>query len=162
MRLSTLLLPLLPLALANPNPNPVAAPAPQSTGGGLLSELPTILNGVKELLSEDTLNDLQTIVKGGAVLLGGDNPANIAKLLSGDNVNKLQDVIDNAHSLLTANFVNETSTLIGDATPVRFSPAFFFFEVDADGCIAGFGCGEIVGWVVGFVDVVGMKMGIYE
>ncbi|RHZ62934.1 hypothetical protein CDV55_107368 [Aspergillus turcosus] len=115
MRLSTLLLPLLPLALANPNP--IAAPAPQSTGG-LLSDLPTILNGVKELFSDDTLTDLQTIVKGGAVLLGGDNPANIAKLLSGDNVNKLQDVIDSAHALLTPTFVNETSTLIGDATPL--------------------------------------------
>jgi hypothetical protein len=120
MRLSTLLLPLLPLALANPNP--VALPAPQSTSGGLLSELPTILNGVKELLSDDTLTDLQTIVKGGAVLLGGDNPSNIAKLLSGDNVNKLQDVIDSAHALLTPGFVNETSTLIGDATPVCFVP----------------------------------------
>lgn len=157
MRLSTLLLPLLPLALANPNPNPVAAPDPQSTGGGLLSELPTILNGVKELLSEDTLNDLQTIVKGGAVLLGGDNPANIAKLLSKDNVNKLQDVIDNAHSLLTPNFVNETSTLIGDATPVCF-----FFPRSLKlmlTVIAGFGCGEVARWVVGFVDVIGMEFG---
>lgn len=156
MRLSTLLLSLLPLALANPNPNPnpnpVAAPAPQSTSGGLLSDLPTIVNGVKELLSDQTLTDLQTIVKGGAVLLGGDNPANIAKLLSGDNVNKLQDVIDSAHALLTPTFVNETSTLIGDATPVCFLPVFCWW-----GCmltfVAGFGCGEVVGWVVGFVDV---------
>ncbi|EAW09900.1 uncharacterized protein ACLA_041160 [Aspergillus clavatus NRRL 1] len=117
MRLSALLLPLIPLALATPNPEPVAAPAPQSSGG-LLSQLPEIINGVKELLSQETLDDLQTVVKGGAVLLGGDNPQNIAKLLSRDNVNKLQDIVDNAHTLLTPTFANETLTLIGDATPL--------------------------------------------
>lgn len=95
----------------------VASPAPQPTGG-LLAELPGILDGVKDLLSEDTVKDLQTIVKGGATLLGGETPKNLQGLLSSQNIDKLQDIIDNAHTLLTPNFVNETSGLIGDTAPV--------------------------------------------
>lgn len=90
---------------------------PQPTGG-ILSDLPTIIDGVKDLLSEDTIKDLQTIVKGGAVLLGGDTPKNLQNLLSTQNIDKLQDIVDNAHTLLTPNFVNETSGLIGDTAPV--------------------------------------------
>ncbi|KAF9891891.1 hypothetical protein FE257_002854 [Aspergillus nanangensis] len=106
-----LVLAVAPLALANPEP------APQSDGG-LLSQLPDILDGVKELLNQETLDDLQTIVKGAAVLLGGDNPQNLAKILSSDNVNKIQGLLNNADSLLTTGFVNDTSTLITDATPL--------------------------------------------
>lgn len=95
----------------------LASPAPQPTGG-ILSDLPTIIDGVKDLLSEDTIKDLQTIVKGGAVLLGGDTPKNLQNLLSTQNIDKLQDIVDNAHTLLTPNFVNETSGLIGDTAPV--------------------------------------------
>lgn len=95
----------------------IASPAPQATGG-LLSDLPTILDGVKDLLSKDTIDDLQTIVKGGATLLGGDTPKNLQNLLSSQNIDKLQDIVNNAHTLLTPNFVNETSELIGDAQPV--------------------------------------------
>lgn len=113
--------PALASANANPEPNPVVPRAPQSSGG-LLSELPDILSGVKELLSQDTLDDLQTIVKGAAVLLGGDNAQNLANLLSGDNLKKIQGLLDNADTLLTPQFVNDTSTLIQDATPVSFVP----------------------------------------
>ncbi|KAH8424331.1 uncharacterized protein LDX57_002082 [Aspergillus melleus] len=119
MRLFKYLIFAAPLAIANPNPNPVAAPAPQSTGG-LLSELPQLIDGLKELLSQDTLEDLQTIVKGGAVLLGGDTPKNLQKLLSSKNIDKLQGLVDNADTLLTPSFVNDTTTLIEDATPVSF------------------------------------------
>ncbi|KAB8072662.1 hypothetical protein BDV29DRAFT_192347 [Aspergillus leporis] len=107
-----------PLALATPNPNPVAAPAPQSTGGGLLSELPDFLSALKELLNPETLDDLQTIVKGGAALLGGDTPKNLQRLVSSQNIDKLQHVIDNADTLLTPKFVNETQGLIEDAAPL--------------------------------------------
>ena len=106
-----------PLALATPRPNPVAAPMPD---GGLLSELPAILDGVKELLSTETINDLQTIVKGGAVLLGGDTPKNLQKLLSSGNIDKLQGIVDNADNLLTPKFVNETTVLIDAASPVSY------------------------------------------
>ncbi|KAL4895351.1 hypothetical protein BDV59DRAFT_173744 [Aspergillus ambiguus] len=108
-----------PLALAssNPQPNPVVPRAPQSSDG-LLSQLPDILSGVQELLSQDTLDDLQTIVKGAAILLGGDNAQNLANLLSSDNLDKIQGLLDNADSLLTTQFVNDTSTLIQDATPL--------------------------------------------
>lgn len=121
MRLFKYLIFAAPLALAtpnpNPDPNPVAAPTP-----GLLSELPQILDAVKDLLSKDTLNDLQVIVKGGAVLLGGDTPKNLQKLLSGKNIDKLQNLVNNADTLLTPHFVNDTTTLIEDATPVSSTP----------------------------------------
>ncbi|KAE8364034.1 hypothetical protein BDV27DRAFT_158263 [Aspergillus caelatus] len=104
-----------PLALATPRPNPVAAPAPD---GGLLSELPALIDAVKDLLSTETLNDIQTIVKGGAVLLGGDTPKNLQKLLSTENIDKLNGIVDNADSLLTPKFVNETTTLIDAASPL--------------------------------------------
>ncbi|KAK5789950.1 hypothetical protein VI817_007237 [Penicillium citrinum] len=110
MRLSSFLLPLAaaPLALAAPEPNPVAPRAPASTGG-LLSELPGILDGVQQLLSKDTIDNLEIIVSGAA------------KLLKDDNVNVLNDILKNAHSLLTKDFVDNTTTLIGDATPVGYS-----------------------------------------
>lgn len=95
----------------------IASPAPQPTGG-LLAEIPSILDNVKELVSKETIDDLQTIVKGGATLLGGDTPKNLQGLLSSGNIDKLQDIVDNAHTLLSPNFVNETSGLIGDAAPV--------------------------------------------
>ncbi|KAJ5153508.1 uncharacterized protein N7482_009986 [Penicillium canariense] len=106
MRVSRLLLSLAaaPLAWANPRPNPVAAPAPDSTG--LLAELPSILSGVQELLSQDTITKLETIIDGAA------------KLLTSDNVDVLQDILGNAHTLLTKDFVSNTTTLIGDATPL--------------------------------------------
>ncbi|KAE8334225.1 hypothetical protein BDV24DRAFT_170406 [Aspergillus arachidicola] len=107
----------VPFALASPAPEPVAAPVPQPAGG-LLSELPTLLEGLSELLSPEMLNDLQTIVKGGAVLLGGDTPSNIKKLVSAQNVNELQHLIDNGGALLTPRFVNQTATLVADATPL--------------------------------------------
>ncbi|KAJ5768169.1 hypothetical protein N7533_000752 [Penicillium manginii] len=109
MRLTTFLLPLAaaPLAFAAPEPNPVAPRAPASTG--LLSELPGILDGVQELLSKDTINNLEVIVSGAA------------KLLSSSNIDVLQDILTNAHSLLTKEFVDNTTTLIGDATPVGTS-----------------------------------------
>ncbi|OJJ69494.1 hypothetical protein ASPBRDRAFT_57158 [Aspergillus brasiliensis CBS 101740] len=105
-------------ALADPNPlpNPVAPRSPQSTG--LLSDLPTIIDNLKELLSQDTIDNLETIVKGAAVLLGGDTPQNLQKLLASDNIDKLQNIINNADLLLTTSFVNETSELIGDALPL--------------------------------------------
>lgn len=107
MRLTTILLPLAaaPLAIAAPEPNRVVPRAPESTGG-LLSELPGILDGVQELLSKDTINNLEIIVSGAA------------KLLKDDNINILQDILTNAHTLLTKDFVSNTTTLIGDATPV--------------------------------------------
>ena len=116
------------LALAAPEPNPAPAPvaAPESTpSGGLLNELPQILDGVKELLSQDTLDNLDTIIGGGATLLSGDTPKSLKKLLSSNNIDKLQDVIDNAHGLLKPSFVNETTTLIDEATPVRFLVCLF-------------------------------------
>lgn len=109
MHAKFLILPLVTLGLASP------APAPS---GGLLSDLPDIVDNVKDLLSQDTIDDLQTIVKGGAVLLGGDTPQNLRNLLSKDNIDKLQDVIDNAHTLITTSFVNDTSELVGDAAPL--------------------------------------------
>lgn len=98
---------LAPLALAapEPRPNPVAAPAPAATGG-LLDELPDILNGVTGLLTTDNVNKLDTILDGAA------------KLLKSDNIDILQDILTNAHALLTKSFVDNTTTLIGDATPV--------------------------------------------
>ncbi|KAF5858600.1 hypothetical protein ETB97_003993 [Aspergillus alliaceus] len=106
-----------PLALANPAPEPMAAPIPQPAGG-LLTELPSLLSGLSELLSPETLDNLQIIVKGGAVLLGGDTPSNLKKLVSSQNVNKLQHIIDNGGALLTPRFVNQTTMLVEDATPL--------------------------------------------
>lgn len=105
MRL-TFLLPVLvaPFALTapDPKPNPVAAPEPASTGG-LLSTL----SDVEGLLSDENIDHLQTILTGAA------------KLLSSKNIDVLQDILTNAHALLTKDFVDNTTTLIGDATPVR-------------------------------------------
>lgn len=91
----------LAIAVAAPAPNPVAAPAPQSTDG-LLSKL----SDLESLLSEDNINNLNTII------------GNAAKLLSDDNLKTLQSILTNANSLLTPDFVDNTTTLIGDATPV--------------------------------------------
>jgi hypothetical protein len=91
-------------AAPEPMPNPVAMPAPSSTG--LLSDLPGILSGAEELLTQANVNNLQIII------------GNAAKLLSDDNLVVLQDILTNAHSLLTKDFVDNTTTLIGDATPV--------------------------------------------
>ena len=123
------------LTLANPNPNPVGPRSPQSTG--LLSDLPSLIDNLKELLSQDTVDNLETIVKGAAVLLGGDTPQNLQKLLSSSNIDKLQNIIDNADLLLTTSFVNETSELIGDALPVSFYSSFRMYyvrECNADEC----------------------------
>ena len=92
------------VAAPEPRPDPVAMPAPQSTG--LLSELPGILTGAEDLLSQQNINNLQTII------------GNAAKLLSDSNLDLLQDILTNAHGLLTKEFVDNTTTLIGDATPV--------------------------------------------
>lgn len=115
------------LALAAPEPKP-APPTGASTivirddsgSGGLLQDLPDIVDGVKQLLDQKTLDNLETIIGGGATLLGGDTPKTLKKLLSSDNVDKLQDIVDNAHALLKPHFVNQTETLIDDATPVCF------------------------------------------
>lgn len=113
------------LVLAAPEPKPAPARAPivvrDDSGGGLLQDLPDIIDGVKQLLNQKTMDDLETIIGGGATLLGGDTPKSLKKLLSSDNIDKLQDIVENAHSLLKPNFVNQTSTLIDDATPVCFS-----------------------------------------
>lgn len=114
------------LALAAPEPNPAPAPI-VVRDGGLLSELPDIIDGVKQLLSQDTMDNLETIIGGGATLLGGDTPKTLKKLLSSDNVDKLQDIVNNAHTLLKPAFVNETTTLIDEATPVCF-PRLALFE----------------------------------
>ncbi|RAL01836.1 uncharacterized protein BO80DRAFT_472994 [Aspergillus ibericus CBS 121593] len=109
----------LPFTLATTTtPNTIAPRAPQSTSGSLLDDLPTIVDGIKELLSTDTVNKLETIVNGGATLLGGDTPKNLQKLLSGDNIDKLQSIIDNANTLLSGTFVNQTGELIGEAAPL--------------------------------------------
>ena len=111
-----------PFALASPEPNPlpqgVAPRAPDSAGSGILADLPQIVDGIKQLLDKQTLDNLDTIIGGGATLLSGDTPNNLKKLLSAKNIDKVQDVIDNAHTLLSAQFVNQTTTLIDDATPV--------------------------------------------
>ncbi|KAJ5692738.1 hypothetical protein N7462_002161 [Penicillium macrosclerotiorum] len=106
MRFQRFLLPLVataPLAFAAPEPAPnrVAPRAPESTSG-LLS----VLSEIEGLLSTDTINNLETIISGAA------------KLLSSSNIDILQDILTNAHSLLTKEFVDNTTTLIGDATPL--------------------------------------------
>lgn len=131
MQIRKTLLPLLlcpfavlatPEANANPVPDRVAARAPQdSSGSSLLADLPEIVNGVQQLLDQESLDKLGTIINGGATLLGGDTPQNLKKLLSEKNIGKLQDVIDNAHTLLSDQFVNQTTSLIDDAAPVRSS-----------------------------------------
>ena len=135
MHFKFLILPLLTLGLASP------APAPS---GGLLSDLPDIVDNVKDLLSQDTIDDLQTIVKGGAVLLGGDTPQNLRNLLSKDNIDKLQDVINNAHTLITTSFVNDTSELVGDAAPVSLVIDWHMGLAHANrGLIVGCRCVEV-------------------
>lgn len=144
MRLTTFLLPLAaaPLAIGAPEPNPVAPRAPASTGG-LLSELPGILDGVQDLLSKDTINNLEIIVSGAA------------KLLASDNIDVLQDILTNAHSLLTKEFVDNTTTLIGDATPVGTPRrnADLHVRSHTDECSFSFlacgGCVETAGWSAG-------------
>ncbi|PWY86530.1 hypothetical protein BO94DRAFT_624717 [Aspergillus sclerotioniger CBS 115572] len=106
---------LAPLTLATTSTSNIS---PRTTTTSLLDDLPTIVDGIKELLSTDTVNKLETIVNGGATLLGGDTPQNLQKLLSSDNINKLQSIIDNANTLLSGNFVNQTGELIGDALPL--------------------------------------------
>lgn len=110
---------LLPLAAASvvlanpqPQPNPVAAPAPQSTDSGLLTELPIILSGAQDLLSQPNIDNLNLII------------GNAAKLLSNSNLNILQDILNNAHALLTPGFVDNTTVLIADATPVSLDHCF--------------------------------------
>lgn len=117
MHFSKILLafPLISLSLAGPAPAPAPAPAPS---GGLLEDLPDIVDNVKDLLNQETIDDLQTIIKGAATLLGGDTPQGLKKLLSSDNIDKLNDIVSNAHTLITPGFVNETSELVGDAAPV--------------------------------------------
>lgn len=109
--------PLISLSLAGPAPAPAPAPS-----GGLIDDLPDIVDSVKDLLNQETIDDLQTVIKGAATLLGGDTPQGLKKLLSNDNIDKLNDIIGNAHTLITPGFVNDTSGLVGDAAPV--SPAY--------------------------------------
>lgn len=90
-----------PNPIAAPEPNPVAAAAPVSTTGLLGT-----IQGLEGLLSDSNINDLNTII------------GNAAKLLSDDNLKVLQNILTNANSLLTKDFVDNTTTLIGDATPV--------------------------------------------
>lgn len=116
-----------PEANANPVPDRVAPRAPQdSSGSSLLADLPEIVNGVQQLLDQESVDKLGTIINGGATLLGGDTPQNLKKLLSEKNIGKLQDVIDNAHTLLSDQFVNQTTSLIDDAAPVRSSKMHSF------------------------------------
>jgi hypothetical protein len=148
MQIRKTLLPLLlcpfavlaaPEANANPVPDRVAPRAPQDTSGSVLSDLPEIVNGVQQLLDQESVDKLSTIINGGATLLGGDTPQNLKKLLSEKNIGKLQDVIDNAHTLLSDQFVNQTTSLIDDAAPVRSSK-----------CIHSSSCGSWLTCVVYF------------
>lgn len=124
------------VAAPEPKPNPVAMPAPETTG--LLSELPGILTGAEDLLSQTNINNLQIII------------GNAAKLLSNSNLDILQDILTNAHSLLTKEFVDNTTTLIGDATPVCIPLCLdsnrdsgLIFDVARGGCV------EAAGWSPG-------------
>lgn len=130
-----LLLPLAAASLALAAPEPIAAPADSS---GLLTELPIILSGAQNLLSTDNVNNLDIII-GGA-----------AKLLSPANIGVLQDILTNAHTLLTKDFVDNTTTLITDATPVCIS---FHVTIDDDGwtdaLVAGRGGVEVAGRGIG-------------
>lgn len=103
------LLALAPLALAAPEarPNPVAAPAPAPSEGLL-----QLLSSAEGLLSQTNIDNLDTII------------GNAAKLLSNDNLNVLQNILSNANTLLTPQFVQNTTTLIGDATPVCILSGF--------------------------------------
>lgn len=135
----------LPLVLASP------APAPQTTGG-LLSELPDIVDNVQDLITKENIDDLVTIIKGGAVLLGGDTPKNLQRLLSGKNIDKLQDIVDNAHTLITTQFVNQTGELVGDAAPVcsLFPSTVYNCGFVLMVCtVVGLRCVQVIGWSSG-------------
>lgn len=124
------------VAAPEPRPDPVAMPAPQTTG--LLSELPGLLTGAEDLLSQTNINNLQIII------------GNAAKLLSDSNLEVLQDILTNAHSLLTKEFVDNTTTLIGDATPVGI---LFRSDYNRDNRLtrdlARGGCVKAAGWSAG-------------
>lgn len=63
--------------LAAPAPNPKANPAPipvplPQESGGLLEDLPVIIDGIKELLTPDAINELKDILKSAHSLLTPD------------------------------------------------------------------------------------------
>jgi len=124
----------LAMAAPEPKPDPVAMAAPQTTG--LLSELPGILSGAEDLLSTANINNLQIII------------SNAAKLLSDSNLDMLQDILTNAHGLLTKDFVDNTTTLIGDATPVC-TPLRGDCDNGLNLDVADRGRVEAAGWIAG-------------
>lgn len=92
---------------------------------------------IKELLSAESVNNIETTLSGAAVLLSGSTPNDtkalltsvsglltpelvdaVGNLVNPRTVNQLKDIVDSAHSLLTPQFVNETVALINDVTPV--------------------------------------------
>lgn len=115
---------------------------------GLLGDASSSLAATKELLSEESLDNVQSIVNdlsyllraptsqeikdlvnGTSNMLASDSVSNLlgdlpsflesAKpLMSPKSISKLTDILDNAHALLTPEFVRNTQELVNDVTPV--------------------------------------------
>lgn len=80
------------------------------------------------MLSGTTANDTKTLLTEVSALLSPELVAAVAQLVTADTVNKLGDIVNNAHTLLSAEFVNQTTTLINDVTPVSLFPLELVFS----------------------------------
>ncbi|KAK2778066.1 hypothetical protein FQN53_001944 [Emmonsiellopsis sp. PD_33] len=74
--------------------------------GGLLDGLLGSLDGIKKLLSEESINNINIVL------------SNAAKLLDDDGTKKLKTVVTNANNLLTADLVKTLNGLFKDIAPL--------------------------------------------
>ncbi|KAL4804139.1 hypothetical protein BDV18DRAFT_162547 [Aspergillus unguis] len=116
--------------------------------GGLIGDLTDSLGAIKDLLSTESLNNINTIViklasllndpttkqikslvQTAADLLGGDAVgdlidslpgllSSVSGLLTKDTINKISTLLNNAALLLTEDFANNTRNLINDIAPL--------------------------------------------
>ncbi|KAL4932509.1 uncharacterized protein BDV17DRAFT_288020 [Aspergillus undulatus] len=145
---------------AEPEPKAVAAPATisvedfhvlmkrQTDLGGLIGDLTESLGAIKDLLSTESLNNINTVVtqlasllgdpttkqikslvQTAADLLGGEAIGNlldqipallesVGGLINGELINKITTLLDNAAILLTKEFAENTRNLVNDIAPL--------------------------------------------
>ncbi|KAL4907859.1 hypothetical protein BDW74DRAFT_175646 [Aspergillus multicolor] len=156
------LLPVTAFAIPAAEPEPKAAAVPatitaedfhvlikrQTDLGGLIGDLTDSLGAIKDLLSTDSLNNINTVVTKlaqllsdptttqikslvgtAADLLGGDAVGNlidqipallesVSGLLNKETLDKLTTLLNNASLLLTEEFANNVRDLINDIAPL--------------------------------------------
>jgi hypothetical protein len=83
-----------------------------------LNNIESVVNNLAYLLAEPTTNQTKSLIDTASNLLSGSLFSQVEALLTPQTVTDIGNLLTNANNLLTPTFVNETVTLIGDVAPV--------------------------------------------